>query len=145
MPYIFCNFTNFQPYKNIKKACKINVFRCFTGFSEYRRRWDSNRLAAVFKNNGIQKRDDLYMLNGTKPTAIMLETFFCDSSADCALAEKMETELRKRGFKDAFITAASLGQMIYRVRVGAYGVKSNAEVMRKKLQEAGFDALIVQS
>ncbi len=93
MLYIFRKFHRFYFCQKHQKACKINVFRCFTGFSEYRRRWDSNRLAAVFKNNGIQKRDDLYMLNGTKPTAIMLETFFCDSSADCALAEKTDVAL----------------------------------------------------
>lgn len=50
-------------------------------------------LSRVFKNNGIQKRDNLYMLNSTKPTAIMLETFFCDSSADCELAEKTNVPL----------------------------------------------------
>lgn len=34
---------------------------------------------------------------------------------------------------------------LYRVQVGAYGVKANAESMKKKLREAGFDALIVQA
>ena len=34
---------------------------------------------------------------------------------------------------------------LYRVQVGAYGIKTNAEVMRKNLQKAGFDALIVQA
>lgn len=150
-------------------------------------------LTKVFKSRGIQKRPNLYMLNSTKPTAIMLETFFCDSSADCALAEKkdvalliaegihggmitsepqegtdpvpsgmlyrvqtgaftvwknaerMKTELQKKGFRDAFITTVDLGQLFYRVQVGAFSVKSNAEAMKKKLQKAGFDALIVQA
>ena len=152
-----------------------------------------NRLAAVFKDKGIQKRNNLYMLNSTKPTAIMLETFFCDSSADCELAEgtdvalliaegihggeiaggrqesadpvpsgmlyrvqtgaftvwknaeRMKTELQKKGFRDAFITTVDLGQLFYRVQVGAFSVKSNAEAMKKKLQNAGFDALIVRA
>lgn len=50
-------------------------------------------LSTVFKNNGIQKRDDLYMLNSTKPVAIMLETFFCDSSSDCEKADKTDVAL----------------------------------------------------
>lgn len=33
---------------------------------------------------------------------------------------------------------------IYRVQVGAYSVKANAEAMQKKLKNAGFDAIIVQ-
>ena len=150
------------------------------------------RLATVFRNRGIQKRSGLYMLNSTTPTTVMLESFFCDSSADCALAaktdvalliaegihggvingqqgsadpapsrmlyrvqtgaftvwknaERMKTELQKKGFRDAFITTVDLGQLFYRVQVGAFGVKTNAEAMKKKLQKAGFDALIVRA
>ena len=33
-------------------------------------------------------------------------------------------------------------KVLYRVQVGAYSVKSNAEAMKKKLQAAGFDAFI---
>jgi cell division septation protein DedD len=32
---------------------------------------------------------------------------------------------------------------IYRVQVGAYSKKPNAEAMLKKLKDAGFDAIIV--
>ena len=34
---------------------------------------------------------------------------------------------------------------LYRVQVGAYGVKANAENMQKKLKAAGFDAIIVKA
>lgn len=47
-------------------------------------------LAKVFKDNGIQKCDNLYMLNGTEPVSIMPETFFCDNAEDCALANKTD-------------------------------------------------------
>ena len=57
----------------------------------------------------------------------------------------MKAELQKKGFGDAFIATVDLGQLFYRVQVGAYSVKSNAENMKKKLQQAGFDALIVQA
>lgn len=40
------------------------------------------QLATVFYDRGIKKRDDLYMLNGTKPTALLIETFFCTSKED---------------------------------------------------------------
>lgn len=40
------------------------------------------QLSTVFTNRGIKKRDDLYMLNSTKPTALILETFFCTNKSD---------------------------------------------------------------
>lgn len=39
--------------------------------------------------------------------------------------------------------AASAAKTLYRVQVGAYSVKSNAEATVKKLKAAGFDAVIV--
>lgn len=153
------------------------------------------RLSTVFRNRGISYRNDLYMLTQTKPIALIIENFFCDSAADCTLAErtdvakliaegihggdiqgdkqetegtnrkdslagvlyrvqtgaftvwknaeKMKTELQKKGFQDAFITTADLGQLFYRVQVGAYSVKSNAEAMKRGLQAAGFEAILV--
>ncbi|MBE5880375.1 MAG: SPOR domain-containing protein [Lachnospiraceae bacterium] len=34
---------------------------------------------------------------------------------------------------------------LYRVQVGAYSKKTNAEAMMKKLKDAGFDAVIVKA
>ncbi len=34
---------------------------------------------------------------------------------------------------------------LYRVQIGAYSMKTNEESMKKKLQAAGFDALVVQA
>ena len=40
------------------------------------------QLASVFTDRGIKLRDDLYMLNGTKPPAILIETFFCTNKGE---------------------------------------------------------------
>lgn len=40
------------------------------------------QLATIFKDRGTKQRKDLYILNGTKPPAILLETFFCTNAAD---------------------------------------------------------------
>ena len=40
------------------------------------------QLSTVFKDRGIKQRNDLYILNGTKATAILIETFFCTSKSD---------------------------------------------------------------
>lgn len=109
------------------------------------------RLATVFRDRGIQKRDNLYMLNSTTPTTVMLETFFCDSSADCALAEKTDVALLiAEGIHGGDIAHGQQvsadpvpSGMLYRVQTGAFTVWKNAERMKTKLQKKGFkDAFI---
>ena len=39
-------------------------------------------LGKVYKNRGAKQRKDLYILNGTKPTAVLLELFFCTNKED---------------------------------------------------------------
>lgn len=40
------------------------------------------QLSTVFQDRGISLRSDLYILNATKPPAILLETFFCTNKSD---------------------------------------------------------------
>lgn len=42
-----------------------------------------NRLKTQFYDRKIKDRNDLYMLTKTRPTAIMIESFFCDNVDDC--------------------------------------------------------------
>ena len=108
-------------------------------------------MTTVFGNRGVQRREDLYMLNRVKPTAVMLETFFCDSSDDCALAEKTDVALLiAEGIHGSHISLTpdrpaeglfSSG-MLYRVQTGAFTVCKNAEALKKELQEKDIDAFI---
>ena len=40
------------------------------------------RLGEVYKNRGAKKDKKLYILNSTKPTAVLLELFFCTNKSD---------------------------------------------------------------
>lgn len=55
------------------------------------------QLSTIFKNRGIKQRDDLYILNGTTPPAILIETFFCTSRSDYKKAKGLtnRTKLAK--------------------------------------------------
>ena len=55
------------------------------------------QLATVFTNRGTKKRDDLYMLNGTKPPTLIIETFFCTNKEDFKKAKGLanRTKLAK--------------------------------------------------
>lgn len=40
------------------------------------------KMTTMFKDRGVQKRTNLYILNSTKPPAILLELFFCTNKKD---------------------------------------------------------------
>lgn len=63
------------------------------------------QLATVFKDRGIGKRTDLYILNGTNPPAILLETFFCTSKSDY---KKAKGRIKRR--KLAKLVAKGIGK-----------------------------------
>jgi N-acetylmuramoyl-L-alanine amidase len=42
-----------------------------------------------FKNRGPKSRGDLYIIGSTRPTAVLFESFFCDSKHDSDLAKKL--------------------------------------------------------
>lgn len=63
--------------------------------------------------------------------------------------QKYEEPVDNSTDDDAYLSGSetSIGdaKAIYRVQVGAYAVKANAEAMQKKLKAAGFDAAIVKA
>jgi N-acetylmuramoyl-L-alanine amidase len=89
----------------------------------------------------------LYECRETKMPAVLLECGFMDSKTDVpiiltdAFADKVASAIVEviaaRG------NLSKKASRIYRVQVGAYSVKANAERMRDKLKEQGFDAIIV--
>ena len=113
------------------------------------------RLSAVFSGRPIQRRTDLYMLTKTVPVSLIVESFFCDNAADCAAAKKADVaRLIAEGIHGGDIPGDRLESeetdkeeaaegTLYRVQVGAYSVRANAEAMKKKLKAAGFEAILV--
>lgn len=55
------------------------------------------KLATVFRNRGVTQRNDLYILNQTKPPAILIETFFCTCYADCKKAKGKKNKKKLAG------------------------------------------------
>ena len=102
------------------------------------------QLATAFKNRGVQKRDNLYMLTQTKAPAVIVESFFCDSSADCEIAEKTDVALLiAQGIHGGTIKQSSSGSgFLYRVQLGAFRKEDNAVKLKKELQTKGFQAFV---
>lgn len=108
---------------------------------------------------GVKVNPKLAVLKNTKAPAMLIECCFVDDRDDVQLydyrsmasaivfgitgrrvQEPAETDKAEAGEE----TPTGDKNVRYRVQVGAYSVKSNAESMKKNLQRAGFDALIVQ-
>lgn len=92
---------------------------------------------------------DLYVLRKTKMPAVLLELGFMDSKTDvpiilsddyareCAMAI-VEVIVKRGGLK-------KMSDAIYRVQVGAFREKENAERLSKELQSKGYSAYIVSA
>jgi N-acetylmuramoyl-L-alanine amidase len=92
-------------------------------------------------------------IRGTKAPAVIVEPAFLDS-ADVTLVDT-EAERTQVGKAIAHGILKTLGvttkneptaaSVLYRVQVGAYHSKANAEAQKKRLQAAGFDAVIIKA
>ena len=106
---------------------------------------------AIGQNSrGIRRGNHLYFVRNTNMTSVLIESFFVDSFADKKIGD---TVLEQKAFGVAYAKAILeyLGvkykpknTTTYRVQVGAYGFKANAESMRDRLKKAGFEAIIAK-
>lgn len=116
--------------------------------------------ALGFKNRGLKYRPGLAFLKNTKSPAMLIECCFVDDRDDVQLydyrsmasaivfgitGQRVQSAPETDRAEEGEETSTGDKNALYRVQVGAYGVKTNAEAMKKKLQKAGFDALIVQA
>lgn len=105
------------------------------------------------KRNALGK-DYYSFIRNTKGPAIIVECAFLDNSKDVqiidtAIEQKdMGIAIAKGILKELGITwkeekKTTASKKTYKVQVGAYTVKANAEAMVKKLKADGYDAIIV--
>lgn len=113
--------------------------------------------AAGQNSRGVKLRPDLAVLKYTNMPAILNEGAFVDNKKDIQDWND-DAELKKLGIAYAEATAEyrklpkkvvtpeepKETDSLYRVQVGAYREKANAENMAKKLKADGYDAMIVK-
>ena len=105
-------------------------------------------------SRGIKSGNHLAFVKKTKMTSVLFESFFVDNVKDKAIGD---TIAEQKVFGVAYAKAileylgvtykssdvpTSTSDRVYRVQVGAYKSKSNAEVLQKKLKAAGFESFI---
>ena len=114
--------------------------------------------ASGLKNRGGKERKGLYVLRHTNKPMILIEVCFLDSSYDVqkyqenfdnicsAIIEALTGKVymsRPVSVPNQNTNNNSNNDKIYRVQVGAYKIKSNAEEMQQKLKKLGIDSIIV--
>lgn len=96
-----------------------------------------------FKNRGIKYRTDLYFLKRTAAPALLIECCFVDDKDDINIYDhKKMAKAIVKGITGAAVEEKA-DKTIYRVQVGAYSSKANAEAMAKELKGKGYKAVIV--
>ena len=121
--------------------------------------WQKELYNALVKATGLKGNraqplatSNLYECRCTTMPAVLLELGFMDSATDvpiilteeyadkCAAAI-VEVLVKKGGLQKK---AAPKPDKLYRVQCGAFSNPDNAEALKKKLEKAGFDAIIVE-
>ena len=110
-------------------------------------------------SRGLKSGNHLYFIKNTKMTSILLESFFLDNSKDKTIGDTVDEQksfgvayakaiLEYLGiaYKNSNATSnTTANKNLYKVQVGAYSVKANAEAIQQKLKKEGYEATIVNS
>lgn len=102
-------------------------------------------------SRGLKNGSHLHFVKKTKMTSVLVESFFIDNTKDKTIGD---TVAEQTAFGVAYAKAileylgisykeASSNNKLYRVQVGAYKNKSSAEVLKKRLETVGFEAVII--
>ena len=97
-----------------------------------------------------QGKDYYAFIRNTSCPAVIVECAFVDNATDLKILatesdrQKMGVAIAKGILKTLGVEIEAERSTLYRVQVGAYLVKANAEAMQKKIKAVGFDAFIVK-
>lgn len=100
-------------------------------------------------SRGVKHGDNLYFIKYTSMTSVLVESFFVDNEKDKTIGD---TVAKQRALGVAYAKAIleyfgikhKTAAPIYRVQVGAYSNRFNAEKELRKLKTHGFDGFIVK-
>lgn len=105
-------------------------------------------------SRGVKSGNHLYFVRKTDMPAVLFESFFMDNEKDKSIGDTIE-EQKQFGVAYAKAILEYLGityntksetateNKIYRVQVGAFKVKANAEKLQAELNSKGYNAIIV--
>lgn len=108
----------------------------------------NSRGAKIRKNS--QGKDYYGFIRETSAPAVIVECAFVDNATDRQIVategkrQAMGEAIAKGILKSLVVAVKAERGTLYRVQVGAYVVKANAEALQRKIKAVGFDAFIVK-
>lgn len=115
-----------------------------------------------FRNRGIKIRPKFRVLKDTKAPAMLIECCFIDDKDDVQLYDyRRMAEAIVYGITGQYVeseedkendpvlpgeeTPRGEKDSLYRVQIGAFGIKSNALTIADRVRAAGFEAIVIKS
>lgn len=100
------------------------------------------------KDRGAKERKDLYFLRNTKAPAILIELGFITNQNDIKTIIEKEDMIIKAiftaitGKKATVAPTTQTTEKLYRVQIGAYKEKKNADELKAKLEKEGYKCIV---
>lgn len=141
-------------YKKVENPMGVEVYTVANSSLSTKAQVMLKELVAAtgWKSRGC-KTANYYVLKNTKAPAMLLELGFCDSKADMDAwnTENIARAIFKGLTGETYAAPAAnsqpptndKGETYYRVCVGSYNNKANAQEQQDKLKKAGFDSFLV--
>lgn len=117
------------------KAHGCEVLYVSSAGKKYADRVQKRIASAGFTDRGVKKRTNLYMLNGTKATCIMTESFFCDNKSDYKIGKDVDKVAR-------LIAEGICNKDLSKISVAKETVK---EVVKKVTKKAVYAKVVTKT
>ena len=129
------------------KGTEVYVYSTNSGSKSYAQNVVNAISGLGFANRGVKTNPNLYVLKHTSSPAILIECCFVDSQTDVNLYNyKTMAQAIVKGITGQTVKESEPEKKtIYKVQVGAYTSKVNAEAMVSQLKAKGFEGVIVSA
>lgn len=99
-----------------------------------------------FRNLGVKARPGLVVLRRTKMPALLVEVGFINSDVDNQLLDEKFKETAQaiaNGILETLIPKEEMEEMLYRVQVGLFRIRDNAQRLNYELLEQGYPSFVM--
>lgn len=103
----------------------------------------TDRLGLLYKQRGAKENTNLYWLRNTKAPAVLVETCFVDNSTDANIYKNNVDKTALFIAEGIHGNEIKTNQTFYRVLVGSYTVRQNADNLVAELKAKGYNPSIV--
>ena len=132
---------------NTSKGVETLVFNDEGVKAKMARNINANLAALGFDNRGVIERPNLVVLKRTRIPAVLVEAGFIDNDSDNALFDQKFEEIANAIAQGIIETIGGCNEppakRLYRVQVGAYRDREEADALLNELKNQGYPAFIL--